>query len=285
MKRPSRNVVLAIAFAVLAAVVVAVTSFSKSGGTGMSNSPIRATNLRFRNPDGSQPIFNMVVAAEIGFTKGSGHSSWMGWPDRHGVCSLDELSEGQHLLMAAPAFGQRTAFRAQWPGGDETRTLTLREFPKWPDHQSNGKVSVDAWSHKVSVEKAENGDEIVVFRFHNHSETKIQLQPQDVRFIVFNYDKMVSSPRLIAGNDDAAIVMGDDETEWRVEPGGQTTIRVNWPNCVRNGLWSWGDTNGPAILTSEDSKQVGVRPCIRNHGAVPITLTDPDVIVQQTDAQ
>ena len=223
MKRPSKNVVLAIAFVVLAAVVVAVSSFSRSGGTGMPNSPISATNVRFRSPDGSQATFNMVVAAEIGFTKSSGLTDWMGWPDRHGVCSLDGLSEGQHLLMAAPAFEQRTAFRARSPGGDKTQTLTLRDFPQWPAHQYNGKVSTDAWNHKVTVEKAENGDEIVVFRFRNHSETKIQLQPQDIRFIVSDHDKMVSSPRLIAGNEDTAIVMGEDETEWLVEPGGETT--------------------------------------------------------------
>lgn len=237
-----------------------------------------ALQVRFVTSRGSRQFFNTIVPARIGFANGPDWPSWTNCPDRDAWCSLAGLPKGRHLLMAGPTSPRRTAFHVTSPGRVNKRTLTLSDLPQWPAHESIGDRTWDAWSHKVHVETAASGDEIVVFRFTNHSKTTIRLRPEDVRFIVFGYARMVSSPRLIIGNEKASVVMGQEDTRWIVGPQGQTTVRVNWPNCVRNAIWSWGDTNGP-YFEPDDPTRVGVRPCIRNSGALSIELTSPEVIL------
>ena len=238
--------------------------------------------LRVLQDDGREAVFNQIVPAAAGFSAARKLSRWIGWKNRYGVAPLKDLPQGSHLLMVGPSFAHRTAFHVKIPSEEHVLQRRVRKMAEWPQATRSGKTTRDAWSHKVSVETNSAGEEEIVMTVTNFRDKPIVVRPEDVSLIVFRYDMMATAPQIIDGNNEGgAAGIGDEETDyWLIPPQGKNEIRINWPRCVRRCIWSWGDTNGP-YFEPQDPKKVGVRPCIRNSGALPIALTDPQIIVDR----
>lgn len=231
--------------------------------------PPEPARLRVRNADGSQAVFNNIVLAQIGFPKAS-PMNWVATPTRDGLVSLAKLQPGAHWLLAAGDAEDRTLFPVRLPADRPVLERRLRAGRAWTQKNIDIKPmrQIDA-----------SEGEVIVVEIRNRTGEDLPVSEEDVQLICAFQGESIRglSPRWHAGTF----------PQVKIEAGKTERLRLNWPDWVRRGLWTSRNHEvmaEPGFPPAEPGK-IWMRVSLGNHGALPISVTDPLLILAQADKQ
>jgi beta-lactamase regulating signal transducer with metallopeptidase domain len=216
--------------------------------------------IQIKNADGSRAQFNDMVSMNVGFPK-SLSKTWVGWPDRDGIVTLERLPTGAHWLLAAGSLEQRTPVQVKLPAERPLMEQRLRIHRSWV---------ANAIETKATVETDGIGSEILVVEIRNGttealdvSEADVQLQSEIDREPVRGLSPKWSTP-------------GREQfSKTTINVGETGRLRLSWKEWARNGLWSSRNSepiSEPALPSVEPGK-VSIRVCVGNNGSLPITVS------------
>ncbi len=130
----------------------------------------------------------------------------------------------------------------------------------------------------MHVEEDAGGDEVIVMSVKNHQDKPFVIRHADISLTTENH--RIMAPDIIGGGPHVEPGNLDDSLEWVVDGNEETQIKVHWPRCVRRCIWARSSMNGPVPFSTVPGK-IGVTAWLRNSGALSVSVTDPQTIVEQ----
>ncbi len=221
--------------------------------------------LKLLTFDGTPAPSVNVVRASSGYPrKATPYSHWLGFTDREGKVSLENLSAGTHWLIAGGGSPVSTAFQVTLPTQD---AVVERRLRKW-SRITNKDVSVAARAEGEFPE-----EELIFVEITNVSSEKIAFSPVEISFTTEWSEYRLFNP---PAHD-------DEKSTIELESGESIGLPIEWPKLVREGLWKdriEEDIDGSWLPKSEPGKiQVSVE--FGGHSTMPVFLTSPKTIIAQ----
>lgn len=230
----------------------------------LHNGDVVPTQVRVLNANGQPATFNTVVSAQVGYPQ-KAVRPWMEWRDKAGLVSLETLPAGSHWILAAPEFEQRSLFHLTNPTPEKLIEWRLRRSEPWTKHDLE-------FTPRFEPDERTGG--VIVVTIKNKFDKPLTVSEADLH-LEAGITNMVRgmSPRWADGKFQTIEI-----------PAGQSgEMRVKWNDWVRRGFWASrdGEALDEPVLPPNEPGRIYVRVCLGNHGALPIAVTDPAVMLAE----